>query len=143
MYTDVQKSITDQHAAAETLGSRHGEHRQQEERKQLFKRRTLECAIIDAAEEKWREENEVGGFTDKEAGTVTIGTHGGDLGEPLATYRYGFDAEGNLLLWNEEEGEEAPAELADEADSDSPASCEGCRSSGLSESESRSIHNES
>ncbi|MCZ7634087.1 MAG: hypothetical protein M5U20_11505 [Phycisphaerales bacterium] len=114
MYTDVQNSITDQHAAAESLGSRHREHRQQEERKQLFQRRTLEDAIIDAAEERWREENEVGGVIDPEAGTVTIGTYGGDLGEPLATYRYGFGVNGELLLWSEEEGDEAPAELADE-----------------------------
>lgn len=113
MYTDVQKSITDQHTAAEALGSRHGEHRQQEERAQLLQRRTLESAIIDAAEEKWREENEFGGFIDAESGTVTIGTYGGDLGEPLATYRYGFGVNGELLLWSEEEGEEAPAELAD------------------------------
>jgi hypothetical protein len=112
------------------------EHRQQEEREQAFQRRAIGSAILDAAEERWREEREFGGDVDPVARTVTVGSFNSD---DTTTYRYGFDAEGNLLLWNEEEGEEPPAELTDDADA--PASCEGCRSSGLSEAESRAIHN--
>lgn len=87
---------------------------EQAERRQVFNQRATEDAIIEAAMEKWREENEVGGVIDNESGSVTIGTYGGDLGEPLATYRYGFGVNGELLLWSEEEGEKAPEELADD-----------------------------
>lgn len=107
------------------------------EREQAFQRRAMESNILDAALEKWREENEFGGDVDPVARTVTVGDFGGAF-DVRTTYRYGFDVNGGLHLWNEEEGEKAPEEVAD---SDAPASCEGCRSSGLSEAESRDIHN--
>lgn len=75
----------------------------------------LRQAIRDAAEEKWCEENEFGGDVDAVARTVTVGDFGGAF-DIRTTYRYGFDAEGNLHLWNEEDGEEPPADLADDAE---------------------------
>jgi hypothetical protein len=108
-------------------------------RDQKAKARHLTDAILESAMSKWQEENEFGGNVDTTARTVSIGTASEGWGE-LATYRYEFDAFGNIHLWNEEEGEKRPEELDYEPDTDAPASCEGCRSSGLSEAESRTIH---
>lgn len=77
---------------------------------QAFQSRAIEGTILEAAMEKWREENEFGGDVDTESRTVTVSVCGGDF---AATYRYGFDEYGGLHLWNEEDGEEAPEELAD------------------------------
>jgi hypothetical protein len=87
----------------------------QSDREQLFQRRTLESTILEAAMDKWREENEFGGDVDTESRTVTVGDFGGAF-DIRTTYRYGFDENGGLHLWNEEDGEEAPEELADTPD---------------------------
>lgn len=78
--------------------------------------RHLIDAIVQTAIKKWMEESEFGGNVDASGGTVTIGAWATD-GE-LATYRYEFDENGGIHIWDEAGGEERPEELADVPDAD-------------------------
>lgn len=84
--------------------------REQRIQEQAFRHRAMESTILEAAIEKWQEEREFGGDVDTKARTVTIGEFAGS--DERTTYRYGFGVNGELLLWNEEEGENPPEELA-------------------------------
>ncbi|MBL8963813.1 MAG: hypothetical protein KF787_04345 [Phycisphaeraceae bacterium] len=80
----------------------------QTEREPVAQRRALEDAIFEAAKTRWMEAHEFGADVDTKTRTVNVGP----MGEGV-DYRYGFDANGNVYVWDAENGEEAPAEVTD------------------------------
>lgn len=80
----------------------------QAEREPAAQRRALEEAIFEAAKERWLEAHEFGADVDPKTRTVNVGP----MGEGV-DYRYGFDASGNVHVWDEEGGEKAPADVTD------------------------------
>lgn len=86
---------------------------QQAEREKDCQRGALRRHIAELAQEKWLEEQGVGVDVDTEARTVTVYIEDYDI---HTTYRYGFDVYGGVTLWNEEEGEGTPDELADDTE---------------------------
>lgn len=80
----------------------------QSEREPAAQRRALEDAIFEAAKARWLEAHEFGADVDPKTRTVTVGP----MGEGV-DYRYGFDANGYVHVWDEENGEEAPADVTD------------------------------
>lgn len=76
---------------------------QQAEREKESRHNAFRHLLVVEAKDKWLDEQGVGVDVDTDARTATFFVEHFDIN---TTYRYGFDANGGLLLWNEEEGEE-------------------------------------
>jgi hypothetical protein len=73
-------------------------------------RRMMERHIAERAVEHFIHKREMGADADLSDMSVTVTDGAGDIEE---TYRFGFGPDGELHFWNEDDGEEPPADVVE------------------------------